>query len=311
MKLNASKLAITFLAATSVGLGIQLYQARQDLAEARKAPTLELRRTEITTGAAPAPIVAPPPAALASAADPLADIAGLAEAIGPEGGGPPNRGGGGARFAAQMAELLQDPEFAAAWRIEQEARINDRYGALFRQLNLPPDQLAALKGLLIDRENAGRDVWTLAREQGLNPRDPAAREQLRQLTAELQAEVDGNLRARFGDQLVGSLESFNAAAPQRSTVNTLNQRLTTAGQPLNDTQSQMLTRILADTGTPSGRTVLITDATISRAQGVLMPSQVEALRRLQAEQQARQLIAERTRAAREQAQANRNRPQSP
>jgi hypothetical protein len=307
MKLNAPRLAVLFFAATSVGLGIQLYQARQQLAEARRAPGLEVKRTEIHTAGAPAPIVSPATATNSPATslpDPIAELTGEG---GP--GGPGNRGGpgGGARFAAQMAELLKDPEFAAAWKTDQEARIEERYGALFKQLNLPPDQLAAFKALLIDRENAGRDVWTLAREQGLNPRDPAARDQLRQLTSDLQAEVDGNIEAKFGAGLVTKLDAYNSSAPQRNTVNTLNQRLVSAGQPLNDNQSQMLTRILADTGTPSRGGVLITDATIARAQGVLMPSQVDSLKKLQAEQRARQLIADRTRAAREQAQNERNR----
>lgn len=307
MKLNAPNLAIIFLAATTVGLGIQLFQARQQLAEARTAPTLEVKRTEFRTSGAPAPIVSNPTASAAPAgfaADPLSEIVNEA---GPGGGpgGPGNRGQGGARFAAQMAELLKDPEFAAAWKIEQAARIEERYGDLFKQLNLPPDQLAALKDLLIERENAGRDVWASAAAQGLNPRE--ARDQLRQLTADLQAEVDANIEARFGASTITALDTYNSSASQRAAVNTINQRFTTAGMALNPSQSQQLTRILADTGTQSGRTVLITDATISRAQAVLMPAQVETLKKYQAEQQARQVIAEKTRAAREQAQANRNR----
>lgn len=303
MKPNAKNLAIAFLAATTVGLGFQLYRARQQLADARNAPSLEVKHTDIHTSAAPVLAERPAAPAPAPAAEtPSNEFA--ASENGPERNGPGGPGGRGARFAAQMAELMKDPEFAAAWKLEQEARLDQRYGALFKQLNLPPEKLAALKTLLAERENAGREVWASAAAQGLNPREN--RDQLRQLEADLRSEVDANIESSFGPSVTSALDAYNNAAPQRSTVNDLNQKLVYSGQPLNDTQSQMLTTILAQTGQQSGRGVLITDETITRAQGVLMPAQIESLKKLQAEQKARQLIAEKTRAAREQAQANRN-----
>ena len=203
-----------------------------------------------------------------------------------------------------MAELMKDPEFAAAMKLEQEARIEQRYGVLFKQLNLPADKIAALKSFLAERENANREVMASAAAQGLNPRDN--RDELRQLAAELQAEVDANIKSTLGDNVLAAINTYNATSSQRNTVNDLNQKLTYSAQPLNDTQSKMLTTILAETGQQNGRGTLITDATITRAQGVLMPSQVEALKKLQAEQQAQQLVQAKMRAAREAAQAARN-----
>jgi hypothetical protein len=303
MRPSPQNLALAFLAATTLGLGVQLYRTRQQLADARNAPTLEIKRTDLHINAAP-PVLAERPAPPAPVADtPTNDIAAATE--NGSGAAPSTPGGGrGARFAAQMAELLKDPEFAAAWKLDQEARLDQRYGALFKELNLPPDKLAAFKSLLAERESAGREVWASAAAQGLNPREN--RDQLRELEADLRAEVDANIEATFGPAVASSLEAYNSAAPQRSTIHDLNQKLAYAGQPLNDTQSRMLTTILAQTGEQTGRGVLITDETISRAQGVLMPSQIESLKKLQTEQAARQLITEKTRAAREQAQANRN-----
>jgi hypothetical protein len=204
-----------------------------------------------------------------------------------------------------MTELMKDPDFAAAMKIDQEARLNQRYGGFFRELNLPPDRLAEFKSLLADRENAGREVWASAAAQGLNPREN--REQLRELEAELRAEAEANIQENFGPQVLEALDAYNDSAAQRSAVNDLNERLAHAGQPLTDTQSRQLASIFAETTQPYGRGIAITDATIARAQGVLMPSQIEGLKRLQVEQQARQLIAEKTRAVREQAQTERNR----
>lgn len=204
-------------------------------------------------------------------------------------------------MGAQMAELMKDPEFAAAMKIEQEARLDSRYGALFKQLNLPPAQLAEFKALLAEREAAGRDVWMTAREQGLDPR--TSRDQLRELSASIQAEVDASIKATLGDSVYSALETYNSTGPQRNTVNDFARRLDYSGQPLNAAQAAQLTTILANTGTASGRNVLITDATISQAAGVLTSTQLENLKSQQAEQQARLVIEAKTRAAREAARA--------
>ena len=64
-------------------------------------------------------------------------------------------------------------------------------------------------------------------------------------------------------------------------------------------QAKQLTSILVETGTQSGRNTLITDATITRAAAVLTNVQLEQLKKLQAEQQARLVLEQKTRQARE------------
>ena len=305
MKSNTKNIAIVFLAATTLGLGVQLYSTNQKLKGALNAPTVQVKRSEVTIAAAPAPLSAPAAAEAAPAAEAQPENNFGGPEGGPGQGGPGNFGGRGGRgFGAQMAELMKDPEFVAAMKLDQEARIEQRYGALFKQLNLPAEKVAELKAMLAERENAMRDVMASAASQGLNPRE--SRDELRQLAADMQAEVDNTIKTTFGDSVLTSLNSYNNNAPQRATINDLSQKLVYSSQPLNDTQSQMLTTILAETGQQSGRTTLVTDATIARAQGVLMPSQVEALKKLQAEQQAQQLLQTKMREAREAAQAQRN-----
>lgn len=314
MQPNTKNIAIIFLAASTLGLGVQLFHTRQQLADARKAPSLQVKRTDVSVAAAPKPIVA------AETRAPAENAENAPETPPENGQGGPGPGGGrgGRNFGQQMAELLKDPDFAAAMKVEQEARIEQRYGALFKQLNLPPEKLAELKSMLAERENAMRDVMATAAAQGLNPRDN--RDELRKLTSEMQAEIDNNIKTSFGDGVVNALSGYNATTAQRTTVNDLNQRLGYAAQPLNDNQAKMLTSILTETGQASnqggqggpggqwGRNngVLITDATITRAQGVLMPSQVEVLKKMQAEQQAQQVMQTKMREAREKAQAARN-----
>lgn len=301
MSPQAKNYAIVFLACTTLGAAALVVQTRRQLAEARNAPSLEVKRSEYTSSSAPAPINQPATAlpALDEIPAPNADLA--SERF--EAGGPPERGQRGGQFNAQMALLMQDPDFAAAVKLEQEARLDQRYGALFKQLNLSPGQLAELKSLLAERDSAGRDVWETARQQGLDPR--ANRDQLRELSQGIQDEVNANIKANLGESVFNALETYNATAPQRNTVDDFARRLEYTSQPLNATQATRLTTILADTGTVSGRNVLITDATISQAAGVLTTTQLENLKSRQAEQQARLIIEAKTRAAREAARANR------
>lgn len=299
MSPQAKNYAIVFLACTTLGAAALVVQTRQQLVEARNAPSLEVKRSEFSTASAPVPINQP------AAALPAIDELPAPDADRPEAGGPPNRGqrGGGAQFNAHMAELMQDPDFAAAVKLEQEARLDQRYGALFKQLNLSPGELAELKSLLAERDSAGRDVWETARQQGLDPR--ANRDQLRELSQGIQAEVNANIKATLGESVYNALETYNSTAPQRATVNDFERRLQYSSQPLNSAQAAQLTTILANTGTVSGRTVLITDATIAQAAGVLTSTQLTDLKAQQAEQQARLLIEAKTRAAREAARASR------
>jgi len=304
MSPQAKNYAIAFLACTTLGAAALLVQTRQQLTEARNAPSLEVKRSEFTTSSAPTPINQSTAAALpALDAFPASAPDQPPERSESEGGGPGNRGQRGAQFAAQMAELMKDPEFAAAMSLEQEARLDSRYGALFKKLNLPLAQLAEFKALLAEREAAGRDVWLTAREQGLDPR--ANRDQLRELSDSLRAEVDSKIKVTLGDSVYAALNTYNSTSQQRNTVNDFSRRLDYSGQPLNEAQSAQLTAILANTGTVSGRTALITDATIAQSAGVLSSMQLENLKIQQAEQQARLIIEAKTSAAREAARAAR------
>lgn len=297
---------IAFLACTTLA-GAALYiRTNQQLADARSAPKLQVTKTEIKTAAAPAPVVSAAPQPISDEREAMPEAGADERGDGGPQNGPGGRGQrGGGNFGAQMAELMKDPEFVAAMKTEQLARIEQRYGELFKSLNLPPDQLAKLKDLLVERENAGRDVMASAREQGLDMRNADSRDQLRQLTADLQAEIDASIGSTLGTNVADALTNYNSTTQQRNAVNNFNEKLanTVGGQTLNSSQSQQFATILADTGTQQGRNVLITDATITRAAAVLTNDQLTALKQLQAEQQAQQLIQAKMRAARDAARA--------
>ncbi len=213
-----------------------------------------------------------------------------------------NRGG---RNEA-MATLMQTPEFARALAAQQKSALDARYADLFRRLNLPPEMIDRLKDLLLERQSANADVMAAAREQGLGgPEDRAA---LRLLVEQAQAETDAAIRATLGEAGYAEYQFYNQSQPQRAVVSQLETKLSYGGAPLAQSQSDQLVRILAESasargaqggggfggrGGPSGGSgSIVTDEALAKAQSVLSPPQMEALKQLQAEQRAQQAMSE-------------------
>lgn len=239
----------------------------------------------------------------ASAASDLPASIRAEEAEAPGGPGGPEPG------ESRMNSLMNDPQFVAAMQAQQRARLDGRYADLFRKLNLPPAQVDELKALLAERQTARMDVMAAARSEGLNGRDN--REELRMLMEQTEAEIDAGIRDLLGDSGFAQYQQYEQTAPQRAVVNQLETRLSYSSVPLTRAQSDALVNLLAEAipaagngngpryragpGGPAafaGGLAPITDQVIQRAQGVLAPAQVEALREIQDQQAAQRQVAE-------------------
>jgi hypothetical protein len=164
-------------------------------------------------------------------------------------GGPDrgNRGGRGPNFGAQTAvrELLAKPEVQAMIEQQRKLAIEDRYGALFKNLNLNPAQAEKLKTLLADRQNSAQDVLAVAREQGIDPRsDP---EGFRKLVADARNDINNNIKSLVGDAGFEQLQSYEQTMPQRNLVDQLQRRLSYTGNEMSPAQAEQLVGILAAT----------------------------------------------------------------
>ena len=214
-----------------------------------------------------------------------------------------NRRNGPNNFMAMMDR----PDVQRLVAVQQRSALDGQYSALFRSLGLTPDQLDRFKDLLVEKQTAMMDVFAAAREQGINPRsDPQA---YAKLLATAQAEVDGTIRSTIGETAFAKYDGYQQTLPQRSLVDQLEQRLSYSSTPLSAQQSEQMVAILAattkkTTTTTTNRPMIspmagssafggavatasrITGATIDQSLGVLAAPQVEALRQLQAEQQA-------------------------
>lgn len=206
------------------------------------------------------------------------------------------------RGESAFRSMMENPEYQKLMAITQKGRLDGRYAALFKQLNLTPEQLEKFKNLLLEKQNAMIDVMMAARDQGLNPRTD--REAFQALLANTQTEIDNSIRSAIGDQAYASYENYERTMPYRGVVDQLTARLSYGTNPLTSAQSEAMVNILASTnsmpnlpagavravalpfGAPvTGRATLNSEA-MNRAQGILTPDQYAALQQLQQEQQA-------------------------
>ena len=165
-----------------------------------------------------------------------ADAAGNAADAGRPGGRFNRRGG-----FANIATLLDNPEFNKLWTQEQKSRVKLAYADLFKRLNLTPDQADKLNDLLVERQESVLDVLSAARAQGVSGRD-----QIGALIQQANASVDSQIQSLLGTDGYAQYNNYLQTQPQRNQVNELQTRLAAAGVPqLQDYQTQQLTQILA------------------------------------------------------------------
>jgi hypothetical protein len=249
------------------------------------------------------------------------DAADAAAGDGPEPGGERRPGG---RFGA-FAALSGNPEFQKLIAIEMKGRISATYGALFKSLNLAPEQLTQFQSLLADKQQAMMDTLQAAREQGINPReDPDG---FKTLMAQAVAQTDQNIQQTLGDAGFQQYQQFQQTLPERNTVNSLQQSLSYTQTPLTDDEANQMIALLAANqpqragngtagtatgGTPGpgimalmngGGTARVTNDAVTQAATVLTGPQVSALQQIQQQQQAQQQIQQMMRSANQPAQA--------
>jgi hypothetical protein len=182
---------------------------------------------------------------------------------GERGGDPRGRGNSQMQQAIAVRELMNKPEVQAMVGLQQRAAIEARYATLFKNLNLPQEQIEKLKTLLAERSTTMQDVMAAAREQGINPRENP--EAFQKLVANAQNEINNGIKAVIGEQGFAQLGTYEKTLPQRNLVNELQQRLSYTSTPLTPTQAEQMVQILANnalqrptaaansSGTPGGR----------------------------------------------------------
>ncbi len=224
----------------------------------------------------------------------------------------------GGRFGA-FAEMAGNPEFQRLLAIQMKGRISQTYGALFKSLNLSPDQLTQFQSLLADKQQAMVDVMQAAREEGINPRtDPDG---FKTLMSQAVSQVDQTIQTTLGDAAYQQYQQYQQTLPERNVVGSLQQQLSYTQTPLTDDEANQMISVLAQTqpqragngtsgtsnaGDPGpspmslingGGNARVTNDAVTQAQGVLSAPQLSALQQIQQQQQAQQQMQQLMRAA--------------
>lgn len=200
-----------------------------------------------------------------------------------------------------IARLMGNPEFVRALSLQQEGLLDARFAELFRRLRLSDVELATFKRLLVEKETSVLDVVAVSQEAP-EPLSPAA---VRTGVRNARGDVENAIRVALGEDRYAVYHEFERTLAERATVSRLEQRLSYTPAPLQPAQAETLVRILAEQSRPvvavsraatntatEGESIetatapsapRVSDDALVRAQAVLTPPQVDALRQIQTE----------------------------
>ena len=225
---------------------------------------------------------------------------------------------------AVMDYLLEHPEMHAAFLEQQELRGKMRYDRFLKTSGLSTEQQDQVLKVLNEARAGELDLMAALHARGYGvgnmPQDPAGREMLQKMATEMKQRFDTGLRSALGNDGYKSFQQYSALIPERNVADQLASQLYYTSEPLTSAQADQLVKVLAQnrfTPQPSpapgamlngnfidpqsfsrrvaqemqqnGMNMLgwpapVTDTALSRAEAVLSPGQLAALRQVQVQQ---------------------------
>jgi hypothetical protein len=146
-----------------------------------------------------------------------------------------------------FSEMRKDPAFAALWRKQRLRTLNLQLGDTLTKLNLPPEELAKLKNLLVDRDEAAEDAREAGRDADLDQRT------LIQAVQNAMNEVNDEIKALVGAEGFSQIQSAQQTGTWKIVIqNQVGADLTAAGSPLSAEQIDALAQIYTKVHSPNG-----------------------------------------------------------
>jgi RNA polymerase sigma factor (sigma-70 family) len=135
-----------------------------------------------------------------------------------------------------LAQMMNDPKMKEYLHQVQLDKIKDRYGPLFQELKLSPEDTDKFTQLIGDEWLKGSDMASSLTQGSADPVTT------RQAMADTHKEIEGQLQSLLGPAGYAQYTEFNQEFPAQTTVKLLNTQL--GDNPLTDDQSARLLQIV-------------------------------------------------------------------
>ena len=146
-----------------------------------------------------------------------------------------------------FAAMFKDPKMRDMIKSQQKAvlgpMLDKQYAALFQQLNLTPEQTAALKDLLEKKTLAGTDAGFSMLDNTL---DASQRADLAKQVKSQTDDFDNQIKQFLGDANYQAFQTYEKTLPDRTTVSQFNDQLAGTATALTSDQQQQLLQTMTD-----------------------------------------------------------------
>lgn len=219
-----------------------------------------------------------------------------------------------------LAEMMKSPEMREMIKTQQKIVISGvvdkSYAALFKDLNLNPQQTAALKDLVMKK---ALDSMEMGMSMISGEMDDAKRRELGRQIKETTDATSAEIKQFLGDQNYAQFEAYEKTMAERTQVGTFKDQMALGNTPLNPTQESQLVQALgeerqnfkfttdyADQSKFTGNfaeyfnedrltqfsqeMAQLDQRSLARAQQILTPEQYEAFAKSQAAQRDMQMM---------------------
>jgi len=148
----------------------------------------------------------------------------------------------------RQRQLMQDPDYREAVRVQQRSNMTRQYPGLAQELGLDPDQADRLFDLLTEQQMLNNEqaemLWD---SEGLDPAELQQRqEKMQQRWTEIQQKNEAQLAAHLGPEKLQTWKEYQSTLGARHQAEHLRTTLASRGVPLDEDASRAVIKAYAE-----------------------------------------------------------------
>lgn len=181
-------------------------------------------------------------------------------------------------LAKQWLAEANDPAALRRLNLQARAQVQRRYGDLFQELHLSPDQTEALTKLFIDKRLVAVDMTVSQVQQNQNPMSDLAGFQ--DMVGTARTDIEGKIQDLLGEQGYADYRDYDRNFSQNSNLAQIDDALRNSASALTADQRTRLRQLLQD-----NNAARLNPKMINQAKDFLSSAQIQALQDLRQSQQ--------------------------